>query len=191
MYIEIKNLPVSIQNALVSANYNKKDVEVKVAESVDPRPPSDKGKKGFFAACNLVSGSHKITWGSYGGSNMFVSTIDDAEGLQTIPNDGAFVLGLGDAGPGYPAMATVYVSPNTMNPSLLPVSADVTEKEGIILAIFKGYKSSYRPEALSRIKATKADVDSLVERKFLFRNSAGSTSITTTGRNAAAKNALI
>lgn len=187
MHVQIKDLPAVIQNALASVNFNKKDIEIKVAETIEPRPPSGQGKKGFVSVCNLSTGAHRTTWGSYGGSNMFTKTIDDVQGSVDIPVDGAFILGLGDAGPGFPAMAWIYVHPNNMNQSLLPASADVTEKESKILAIFKGYKSSYRANELQRIGATKAEVDALVERKFLFRNSAGSVTITTMGRNGAAK----
>jgi hypothetical protein len=187
-YMKVSELPTSVQNALRDGGYGGKDIEVIVSERFEPRPPSGKGRRGYVAACRLDdSNEHKLTWGSYGGSNMFTRTIDDVDEIIEIPQNIAFVSGLSNAGPGYPGYATVHISPKNMNPALLPPTASVSEKEAKILAIFKSLKSSARKEYLDRAKATPAEVDSLVARGFLSRNRAGATSITTEGRNAAGK----
>lgn len=187
-YVILSTLPKSLQLALEEAGYHRKDIEVRVQEEFEPRPPSAHGRRGFVAACRLDdTNKFEITWGSYGGSNMFTQTVDDFQGSAPIPPEVAFISGMGNAGAGYPAYASIYVNPKSMDPSLLPVAASVTEKEAKILAIFKSLKSSYRQGYLDRAKATSEEVTSLVERGFLSRNKAGATSITTTGRNAAGK----
>jgi len=187
-HIRVRELPQVIQDALNSAGFHRDDIQVHVQEEFEPRPPSADGRKGFVAACNLSTNDFKITWGSWGGSNTFTQTVDDVEGSMPIPKDGAFITGLSNAGPGLPGFARIYVSPANVNPTLLPPVHNVTEKEAKILAIFRSLKSGYRKEYLGRMGVVDAEVDSLVERKYLSRNKAGATSITTEGRNAAAAN---
>jgi len=187
-YVRVSELPLSLQKALEAAGYGRKDIQVNVEEEFEARPPSADGRKGFVAACRLDdSNEFKITWGSWGGANMFTKTIDDVEGSVPIPENIAFVSGLGSGGTGYPAYATIHVSPKNVNPTLLPSGPTVSEREAKILCIFKSLKSGARKEYLSRMGATDAEVTALVERKFLSRNSAGATSVTTEGRNAAGK----
>jgi len=187
-YVKVSDLPRSIQRALESAGYNRKDIEVRVEEKFEPRPPSAQGRKGFCAACRLDdTDEFQIRWGSFGGSNMFTKTIDDVDAIWTIPDFVAFVTGLSNAGPGYPGFATIHVSPKNVVPSLMAPTSQVSEREAKILCIFKSLKSSARKEYLSRMKATDAEVNVLVERGYLSRNAAGATSITTEGRNAAGK----
>lgn len=185
-YIKVNELPSSIQKALTAAGYGRPDISVEVEETFEPRPPSADGRRGFCAACRLDgSDEFRLVWGSWGGSNMFVKSVDDVEGTAPIPPHTAFVRGLGSGGSGYPAYATLHVGPNSMNPKLLPIKVEVTEREAKILCIFKKLKSGVRKEYLARMKAAPAEVDSLVARGFLTRNAAGATSITTEGRNAA------
>lgn len=187
-YIKVTELPPSLQRALVSAGYNRKDIEVKVTEEFEPRPPSADGRRGFVAMCLLDdSNEFKLTWGSFGGANMFTTTVDDVKGAVEIPQNVAYITGMSNAGSGYPGFATVFVGPKNMNPTLLPSAPSVTEREGKLLAIYKTLKSSYRKEYLDRAKTTPEEIDSLVARGFLSRNKAGAISITTEGRNAAAK----
>lgn len=187
MYLPISELPVSIQKALSEVQYHKKDIEVQVKEEFYPRPPSAEGRKGFLAACRLDdSNAYDITWGSYGGQNAFVKTIDDVDGSYEIPNNMAFILGYSSGGPGYPALAHVVIGPNNINKSLLPMKTDVSEREEMILSIFKRLKASYRKQYLSEKKVTQQEIDSLIERGYLKKNKVG-ISITTQGKNSAGK----
>lgn len=187
-YVKISSLPSSIQAALKEAGYNRKDIQVNTAETVCPRPPSAQGKRGFTAVCVLADDSqeYKMTWGSWGGSNMFVKTIDDVHENVDIPENVAFVMGTSSS-PGYPGYAYIYVHPKNMNPSLLPSEGSVSEREAKILAIFRSLKSAYRKEYLDGMKASDEEITSLVSRGYLSRNKAGATAITTQGRNASAK----
>jgi hypothetical protein len=81
--------------------------------------------------------------------------------------------------------ASLTVRPDGLDPSLLAAPA-VSEREATILACFRALKSSARPGYLARGKVTPEEIDSLVSRGYLSRNRAGSTAITTEGRNASA-----
>lgn len=197
-YLLVRDLPRSLQAALREVEYGKKDIEVKAREHFDPSAAGGGGRRGFVAACKMDdSGTYEIEWGSWGGENPFTKTVEGFQGEVPIPPEVAFIRG--SIGGGIPTMASVYVSPRAMNPALLTAGPEVTPKEAKILAIFKGLKSSYRPEYLDRLEekenelassrerkaAIDSAVESLVERGFLSRNKAGSISITTEGRNAA------
>lgn len=185
-YVDVKDLPDVLQDALKSVGYHRDNVMVDVKEKICPRPPSSKGRRGFCTVVRLdESGEYKTAWGSFGGSNMFVQSIDDVHETVEIPADTAFVMGTGSGGKGYPAYAHITISPANINPKLLAPNADVTEKESKILAVFT-LKSGYRKEALSRLGATEDEVDSLVSRGFLKQRAKnGATRLTTEGRNAA------
>jgi hypothetical protein len=196
-YLPVRDLPRSLQAALQAVEYGRKDIEVKARETFDPSAAGGGGRRGFVAACKMDdSGTYEIEWGSWGGENPFTHTIEGVRGEVPIPPEVAFVRG--SIGGGHPTNASVYVSPHAMNPALLVAGPEVTPKEAKILAIFKGLKSSYRPEYLDRLQekegiegsrarqaTTDREIDSLIERGFLSRNKAGSISITTEGRNAA------
>lgn len=197
-YLLVRDLPRSLQAALREVEYGKKDIEVKARETFDPSAAGGGGRRGFVAACKMDdSGKYEIEWGSWGGENPFTKTVEGYRGDVPIPPEVAFIRG--SIGGGHPTNASVYVSPHAMNPALLTAGPEVTPKEAKILAIFKGLKSSYRPEYLDRLEekenelassrerkaATDRAVESLIARGFLSRNKAGSISITTEGRNAA------
>jgi len=187
-YVELTNLPPSIRAALKEAGYNRKDIEVNTAEVICPRPPSGQGRRGFTAVCVLSDDipEYKMTWGSWGGSNMFVQTIDDVHQEVQIPPNRAFVMGTSSS-PGYPGYAYITVHPSNMNPSLLPSEGSVSEREAKILAVFRALKSAYRKDQLDSMSVKDDEVDSLVQRGYLDRNKAGATKITTKGRNASAR----
>ena len=187
-YIKVSELPPSVQKGLEAVGYGRKDIEVSVRETFEPSPISADGRRGFLVACRLDDSNEcRVTWGSYGGSNMFTKSIDDVDGSFDVPKDVAFLSGMSGAGEGYPAYAYLVISPKNMNPTLLPPVASVTKREAKILAIFRYLRSSARKEYLNRMRASGAEVDSLVARGFLSRNKAGAMSITTEGRNAAGR----
>lgn len=185
-YSEISELPEVIQKGLKEVGYNRKDIKVEVREQVCIRPPSANGCRGFAVAC-LLDGSQefRVTWGSWGGSNMFTTTVDDVQESVPTPPNSAFIMG--SSGGNKPTYAYLVIGPGNVNPQLLPPAANVSDHEAKILAIFNQLKSSARKEYLGRMGAKSEEVDSLVERGYLKRNKAGATSITTQGRNAAGR----
>lgn len=188
-YLKVKELPPAMIRALSDVGYGRKDIEIKIQEKIEPRPPSADGRKGFVAVCFLDdSAKVEIRWGSYGGSNPFTKSVDDIQGSIDIPRNVAFILGLSSGGHGYPAYATAHVHPGNMNPSLLPAPSDISDREKKILAIFKSLKSSYRKEYLDQMKVKNEEIQSLIDRGFLKKNKAGSISITVEGKNNAGRN---
>lgn len=188
-YVDVKELPDNVRAALRSVNFNKENIRVVVVESFEPRPPSADGRRGFLAVISLKEGSDKsfdVRWGSFGGANMFTKTIDDIEGSAPIPNDAAFITGLSDAGPGYPAMATLYIGPTNICSNLLPIHSDLTDRQRKILAMFKGYTSAYRKKELAAKKVTEEEIQYLIDKGFLAKKGGG-IGITTHGKNNAAK----
>jgi len=199
-YMLVRDLPKSLQAALDNVGYGKKDIEVKARETFNPVAMGGQGTRGFVAACKMDdTGTFEVSWGSWGGENAFKRTVEGMDEDVAIPPDVAFIQG--SEGGGHPTLARVYVSPRAMNPAMLTAGAEVTPKEAKILAIFQQLKSSYRAEEFDRLQekdgiegsrarkeATDREIESLVERGFLSRNKAGAVSITTAGRNAAAKN---
>jgi len=199
-YMLVRDLPKSLQAALDNVGYGKKDIEVKARETFNPVAMGGQGYRGFVAVCPMDdSGEFKVTYGSWGGENAFARTIEGIDTDVQIPPDVAFIQG--SEGGGHPTLASVYISTRAMNPALLGAPADVSPKEAKILAIFQQLKSSYRKEEFDRLQekagiessrarqeTTDREIESLIERGFLSRNKAGSVSITTEGRNAAAKN---
>jgi len=199
-YMLVRDLPLSLRAALDNVGYGKKDIEVKARETFNPVAMGGQGRRGFVVAAPMDdSGDFKVSWGSWGGENAFKRTVEGMDEDVVIPPNVAFIQG--SEGGGHPTMATVYVSPRAMNPAMLTAGAEVTPKEAKILAIFQQLKSSYRAEEFDRLQekdgiegsrarkeATDREIESLVERGFLSRNKVGAVSITTTGRNAAAKN---
>jgi hypothetical protein len=189
-FVNVSDLPLNLKLALQNVGYNKPNVLVKIGREFYPRPPSMDGRRGYLAAVNLTEGAeepYKVTLGSYGGSNMFTKTIDDFDGKVPLPENYAAITGLTSGGSGYPATANVYVGPGNMNPALLPQAPAVSEREAKILYMVKGYKSEYRKARLQANKVQDSEIDSLVSRGFLKKNSAGALSITTDGKNAAAQ----
>jgi hypothetical protein len=81
---------------------------------------------------------------------------------------------------GYVKYAKIYVNPSNIF-TLLPED-NVSDREGIILGIYKGLKSSYRKEFLSKHDVKEDEINALVERGLLLRNKTG-IKISTNGKN--------
>jgi hypothetical protein len=190
-FVNVSDLPHNLKLALQNVGYGKSNVRIVVGSEFYPRPPSMDGRRGYLAVVNLNEGAAdpiQVTLGSYGGANMFVKSVDDFEGKAAIPNNFAAITGLASGGSGYPTTATIYVGPGNMNPALLPQAPSVSEREAKILYMTKAYKSKYRADRFRSLKVLDSEIDSLVSRGFIKKNAAGHLSITTDGRNAAAKN---
>jgi len=181
--MKVSDLPGSVRAALKAVEYGRKDIEVLARETFDPSSAGGDGYRGFVAACRMDdSDIYELSWGSWGGENMFKRTIEGLES-ETIPPHLAFLKG--QIGGGRPTYAKLYVSPRAMNPALLAAPAEVTAKEAKILGIFHSLKSGpYRKEALQNLGATLVEIRSLVDRGFLKENKAGAIALTTDGTNA-------
>lgn len=189
-YVDVKDLPENAQQALRSVSFGGKNISINVHSNFEPRPPSADGRRGFLIAVSLREGAEKpfdIRWGSFGGANMFVKTIDDFDGSVEIPNDVMFITGLSHAGNGYPTMASIHIGPHNICNNLLPITSDLTDRQRKILATIKAYNSAYRKKILSENKVTEEEIQALIMLGFLAKKGGG-IGITTNGKNNVAKN---
>ena len=186
MYVKISNLPTSLRNALAALHYTRPDIAIEARERTSIQVGGGDGKRGFACLVDMATGTHTVSWGSWGGANVFNpgNAVDCDSAQHDIPPHGAVISGT--TGGGRPVYATITVHPASLAP-LLPAAPAVTELEAKVLAIYAQLKSSARGEYLAAIPDAGAIVDSLVSRGYLDRNKAGATKITTTGRNSAAR----
>lgn len=180
----VSELPTTVQVVLKKVGYRRRDVSIVPAERTSLNSYGGDGMRAFSVVLDISTGKHSVTYGSWGGPNMFSrgNAVDTDDRSYVIPDNGAVILGM--EGGGGPVSATVYVNPNVIK-GFLPVSSDITDRERSILSIYRGYKASYRGEELGRMLVKQGEVDSLIQRGFLSRNKIGSVSITTIGKNAA------
>ncbi len=147
MFIAIKDLPLTVQDALSTLGYHKHDIEVKAQERYNVNPNTAfEGNRGFTAAVNLDSGKLVSIHGSWGGGNPFEThTIDHSLESPLILPNAAIIQG--ESG-GRGTFARIYVAPQTLAQLLPAPQTELTEIQGVVLYCLKGYKSNYRrPEA--------------------------------------------
>jgi hypothetical protein len=182
MFAPVATLPAPIRKVLSEVGYARKDIGISARVETTLACAGGDGHKAFVAIVNLGTGESKTTWGSWGGSNMFAphNAVDTDDKAYQIPPNGAIVRG----SIGGSVYASVEVHPATLAP-MLPAKATLTDKERSILCAFRSLKSGpYRQDALRQADAASEDLNALVERGLLKRNAAGSTQITTEGKNA-------
>lgn len=184
MHVETKDLPEPVQRALSQVGYGRKDIEVIPRAEVVLSQSGGKGRQGFVALVNLTTAAVAVTWGSWGGENMFDRTnpVDLDHRPYALPADGVAVTGV--RGGGQPVWAQLNV-PASMMARILPgPPTELTDAERDALSAYVGYTSAYRKEQLSRWGIGTDVIDQLVTRGFLTRNKAGATAVTTAGKNA-------
>ena len=138
MYIRTKELPPILRHVLKQVGYNCPDVEVEVAEEVQPFYPAGQGSRAFVIPVNLLTQQYEIRSGSWGGSNMFTppAVPDDSRAPAVlIPPNGAIVIGSS----GHWATARIYISPQTAAP-LLPEAPKLTKEELVALYCHEALK---------------------------------------------------
>jgi hypothetical protein len=184
-YAKVADLPTAVQRALTAVKYGRADIEVQASETVSLSVGGGSGTKGFAVLVNLTTGQHVISWGSWGGANMFNPT--NAVDLDTrpyaLPADGVAITG--SIGGGRPTYAVVKI-PASMVALMLPAPGPALSKVELdALYCHSAYKGGQgRRDELARRRVPSSVVDAMVERGYLKRNKAGATAITTDGRNA-------
>ena len=184
-YVIVRELPAPVQTALHAVGYRKSDVPFQVSSTVVLSAAGGSGYRGYAALVNLTTGQHTVTWGSWGGANMFNldNAVDWDNRPYPLPADGVAITG--SKGGTSPVSATVHI-PASMTDRMLPGPELVlSPAERNALDCFRSYKSGqYRQTELARRGATTAVIDALVTRGLLKRNKSGATQLTTAGRNA-------
>jgi hypothetical protein len=186
MHVEVKDLNPTLRAALDSVAYGAKDIRVEAANRVDSYSEGNAGSRGFVIVVNLDTGERKRITGSWGGGNMFTSSlVDTGSEFVELPANGAIIKGT----TGYPrTFATIYAHPNAIG-QFLPSGADdrdeLSAEELQALYCFVSIKGgAYRREELQRRNVADATVDDLVSRGYLKRSKNGATAVTTAGKNA-------
>jgi hypothetical protein len=184
LHLLVKSLPQVIQAQLNTHGYQKADIPVRVTDSVrlNEYGNAGKGSRGFTTIINLDTKEVRTEFGSWGGANPFESrAVDHDETPYALPVNGVVIQG---AVGGYGTFGTLYIpqgSPIEI-PKELPVT--LTDVEQAALYCHHSIKGGqYRREELRRFGVPQSVVDSLVERGFLKRNTAGAIQITTLGKN--------
>jgi hypothetical protein len=188
-YVNTRDLPEPVQDALKAVGYGRADIEVKAVDSVtlgDMGPGT--GRRAFTVLVNLSTGRHKVSFGSWGGINMFdgVNPVDNDHRPWVLPPDGVAVKGSSGYGTTF---AQLYVTPTSeLAQARTPIAATAHEPTPKVEldalyahGCLKG--GQYRRDHLARKGVPAAVVDDLVTRGLLKRNKAGATTITTEGRN--------
>lgn len=177
MYSSVKDLPESIRLALGSLGYNKADIFIEAKESVDISSCAGDGMRGFYAIVALDgSVDSEIRYGSWGGQNMFETKRVDVDNSQHVIPVGVAVITGSSGGRG--CFARITLNPTNMA-ALLPIKADITQRQKDILESYVSLKPAYRP------KYPAEEITELVNKGMLKQNKAGATQITTAGKNAA------
>ena len=182
MHVETKTLPDILQRALASVGYARRDIAVEAREAVSLADGGSAGRRAFALIVDLVAGQIVTLRGSWGGPNMFnpSNTVDTDDKIRALQPGLAVIKG----SEGESTYASIYVHPENLRP-LLPSGPTVDDRDGRILAAYRGLKSGpYRQEALRALQCTEADITRLCAAGLLKRSSNGATQITTAGKNA-------
>lgn len=177
MFVNVKDLPISIRNALKDCSYHKADIEINFVESLEFCSRSyGNGYRGFTAIVDIATGYMQKEYGSWGGDNPFESkAVDRDNTIYNIPEGSAIIKG----NAGEKVFAKLYLSPKNVVPGLLPESNLINDDEYKVLNVFVRYKPAYRKEHL-------VDKENLIQKcidcGYLKKDGRGIT-ITTDGKN--------
>ncbi len=182
--VRTKELPASLKEALRQVGYGAQDVAVEVVTTVSPLSPGGEGQRGFSAVVELSTGRSKIRHGNWGGGSPATQAQVDVDDRESPLLPGFAII---KGATGNRTFATVYLNPANVV-KYLPAAVALTERELGILAQFRSLSSAGRRDEWQRFPESRpsdAEIDALVAKGLLFRNSIGSVSVTTAGKNAA------
>lgn len=189
MYVRTKDLPECIQSVLKNVSYGSQDIEVIGQETVSIQGFAGSGRRSFAALLDLVSGQYEIHYGSWGGPNPFEThkPVNSDSEDHRIPLNGAVIKGTS----GNSTFAVLYLNPDNILKVLERPAEEknlLSERELAVVYAHRAFKSSYRKEALARVGIREPELSGiiarLVELRLISQNKAGSTAITTDGKNA-------
>jgi len=182
-YVEVAELPATLQRALKAVGYDRTDISMQASESYTPAGGSGQGQRRFVMAVNLATGERQEHWGSWGGANMFNPT--NAVDLDTSerPIDPGFAVIEGNQGEKTYAYLRLHPS-NVV--ALLPPKCELSERQLALLDVYAGLNSRGRKEYFDRRPKsvpTEDELAELVALGVITRNKAGAVTVTTKGRN--------
>jgi hypothetical protein len=185
MYVKTYTLPQHLQDKLKIVGYNKKEINIEAAESVNVMDYGATGCRSFFFPFSLAQGCGKTVYGSWGGPNPFETRQPDIDDRDHSIPVGCGVARGSEGGTG-PTRCSLFVHPLAVAP-LLPAVQALDPRHRMILKQYKELTSAGRKSEWDYDLSTKpldSEIDFLVDAKLLSRNKAGSIGITLDGKNA-------
>lgn len=185
-WVDVKDLPESVQAALKAVDYGRENIEVRTEEAVTLGTfGAGDGRRSFAVLVNLDTGEYVKHYGSWGGVNIFNRTnpVDNDQNAYPLPPNGAAITGSHGTSP---TLCTLHI-PTSMVSHILTAGPRVELPRVELDALYAHAcitGGAYRRDELRRRKVPTSVVDDLVARDLLKRNRAGATSVTTAGRNA-------
>ena len=184
--VALVDLPEVARAALKSVGYSGSDIWFAIAAdnkvSLHSNASGD-GCRSFTTVIDLSTGRYETTWGSWGGSNMFVKTVvDDCQQLFEM-NFNCMVI-KGTIGGNTRSWGTVYLRSDNVIKGLLD-AATISEREYVVLHA-QSRVGAYKKEYLSRNHVTEEELQNLVKAGYLSKVGRG-LGLTVKGKNAMAK----
>ena len=193
MYVQVQELPESLQSFLHTLSYNKKDIAVEVVEKVSPMGAGQDGYREFIGILDLGTGTSDIKYGSWGGANIFSreNQVDLDTASYTIPAN--VVVVKGRHGGNHPTHAVIYLR-SDMVAKWLPETASLTPRQQYIVDVLGSFTSAGRKDefnAYGHIPPSAQEYKALEEMGLIKITKAGAISLTTEGKNAKSKSFLL
>lgn len=190
VYVDVKELPETLQRALKEVDYGKKDIRVQGTDSVTLMNSAGDGARAFYSVVDVASGRTKVEYGNWGGASPFgQKQVDIDDRKHTIPMNGALIKGI--SGRGQPVYAVIYVH-HDMMPKFLPANEDLSEQEkkalyAISTLTSKGRSNHFQRARLGPYSFDNPFVQSLSKKGLITIAANGGIKVTTEGKNQAAK----
>lgn len=183
VYSLVSELPDTLQTALQSIGYHRKDIELIASETVSRHVSGGQGYRGFCVIVNLSTGERKAEIGSWGGANMFNpnNAVDlDTSEYNIHPGFAVIKGSQGDK-----TFATIYLHTENIV-KFLPAKIEMDSRDSWILYTFDALTSAGRKNEWDRHndKPSENDLNRLAGLGYLKRSKNGATQITTDGKNA-------
>jgi hypothetical protein len=182
-YVDLKDLPKFLRNALADVRYKRRNIEVIPSTSVEVGIPAFEGNRAYVVAVNLGTGQSKVVEGDWSGG-MGTSAVDRG-GRYAVPSNGAVISGeYGGRG----SFARLYVHPDNVAGLIETDSTEeLSEDEKYALTYIKifnsqGRKDAFRDKRLGVYGVTNPLVQSLAS-KGLVKARGRAVVITTKGKN--------
>ncbi len=149
MYIDVKDLPATLQVALRALGYGRSNINVSASDTYCMAASGGgTGLRAFVCAVDLATGKRETVFGSWGGSNMFNPTnaVDLDREQRPLPPNFAVIHGT----EGEMVRATVNVNPATLNPLLPKQTEEMSHLDRAVLSMYAGLNSGGRKNQIER-----------------------------------------
>jgi hypothetical protein len=188
-YVDIKDLPDTIQAALKKVGFRRRNIGIEPRTRFQVQSFGGKGMRDFVALVDMATGKFKATYGSWGGPNPWSrgKPVDEDSKEYPIPMNVAVIQGT--EGGGQPTYATILVSPDNVAKMLPKQEIELTDEEKMVLWVINTIKGGHRQiefdyKRLGRYGPDNPAIKSLAD-KGLVKIMKNGIKVTTAGRNAA------